>query len=152
MTYPQQGDQSGHAGQSGHAEQSGYPGQSEFGHPEFGQSQFGQGSYGEQSGYPGQGYPAQTYGQAPMPARPGPPSNIGWAVASVLFFWPLSFTAMTRAMDVYPLWAAERYADAEAASESAKKLGMISLGLMLGLVIVYVVFLFVMVGFASSGF
>lgn len=126
MTYPPQGNPSGYSTP-----------------PEFG----GQGAYGAQSGYPGQGYAADS-----GPARPGPPSNVGWAVAAILFFWPLAFTAMTRALDVYPLWAAGRYAEAEAASASAKKLGMVSLGIMLGLVIMYFVMIFVMVGLASSGY
>src|SRR5690606_6508143 len=101
-----------------------------------------QAGYGAQSAQPGYGaqFPyasgQSTYGQtnysAQSPsyvntgaAQTGPPSNIGWAVASILFFWPLSFIAMTRSMQVYPLWAAGRYAEAEAASASAKKLGII---------------------------
>ena len=35
--------------------------------------------------------PTQAPG-APVPLGP-PPHNVGWAVAAVLFFWPLSFSA-----------------------------------------------------------
>ena len=77
---------------------------------------------------------------------------MGWAVASILFFWPLSFIAMTRALEVYPLWAAGRYAEAEAASATAKRLGMISLAIVAVLIILYLIFIFAMVGLASSGY
>lgn len=82
--------------------------------------------------------------------RPGPPSNVGWAVASIIFFWPLAFVAMTRALDVYPLWAAGRHAEAEAASAMAKRLGLISLAIVAVLVVLYFVFLFLMIGVAAS--
>lgn len=75
-----------------------------------------------------------TYNQAVFPQSAAstatgqcPPSNVGWAVASIVTFWPLAFVAMSRAVDVYPLWAAGRQAEAEAASAKAKKLGIISL-------------------------
>ena len=73
-------------------------------------------------------------------------------MASILFFWPLSFVAMTRALDVYPLWAAGRHAEAEAASASAKKLGVISLLIVAVLVVLYFVFMIAVVGLASSGY
>lgn len=136
MTYPQsdpsnQGFSGGEfgSGYTDHSAQSGYTG----------------GGYGAQPGYPGQ----SVYAQNPS-ARPGPPSNVGWAVASILFFWPLSFVAMTRAMDVYPLWAAGRHAEAEAASATAKKLGMISIAIVAVLIVLYLVFIFVMVALAAS--
>lgn len=141
MTYPPQGDPSSRDSTSGYTDysaQSGYSAQSDYA---------GQGTYGAQSAHPGQSNYAD-----PGSARPGPPSNVGWAVASILFFWPLAFTAMTRALDVYPLWAAGRYAEAEAASASARKLGMVSLGVMVGLFIVYFVLMIVMVSLASSGY
>lgn len=136
MTYPQsdpsnQGFSSGEFG-SGYTDHSAQPG-------------FTGGNYGAQPGYSGQ----SVYAQNPS-ARPGPPSNVGWAVASILFFWPLSFVAMTRAMDVYPLWASGRHAEAEAASATAKKLGMISIAIVAVLFVLYLVFIFVMVGLAAS--
>lgn len=129
------------AGQS-HGQESGY----------WQDSSYGQSapSYGQNPGYGGQGTGAFT--GSPGATRPGPPSNIGWGVASLLFFWPLSFVAMTRAADVYPLWAAGHHAEAEAASASAKKLGLISLAIFGGLVVLYFVFIIAMVGLASVGY
>ncbi|MFN3600253.1 MAG: CD225/dispanin family protein [Dietzia sp.] len=107
-------------------------------------------SYSQHPGYGSQG--AAAFPGSHGATRPGPPSNIGWAVASLLFFWPLSFVAMTRASDVYPLWAAGHHAEAEAASASAKKLGLISLAIFGGLVVLYFVFIIAMVGLTASGF
>lgn len=118
--------------------------------------------YPAQSGYPTQGYAAQGdyAAQTPYPGpagdaenragRPGPPSNVGWAVASIVCFWPLAFVALTRAVDVYPLWAAGRHAEAEAASSTAKKLGIISIAILVLLFVLYFVFLFAMMGLAAS--
>ena len=161
MSYPQNDpadNTSGSTG-SGYGQGSYGAGQGSYG---AGQSPYGDGqsSYAGQSSYGAAGaYGTQTpaysaqgaYGNAPA-ARPGPPSNVGWAVASILFFWPLSFIAMTRALDVYPLWAAGRHAEAEAASATAKKLGVISLALVVGIFLLYILFMIVVVGLASSGF
>ncbi|WP_010540871.1 CD225/dispanin family protein [Dietzia alimentaria] len=156
MTYPPQDDISG---------------QDSFGQEPYGQGLYGQESYGQQGSYGQESYGQQgSYGQggygaqaAPYPGQdsvtanpagaPGPPSNVGWAVASIVFFWPLAFVAMTRALEVYPLWAAGRHAEAEAASATAKKLGMISLAVIAAFFVLYVVFIIVMVGLASySGY
>src|ERR1700738_3721576 len=61
--------------------------------------------------------------------EPPPPVHAGWAVASVLFFWPLSFAAFTHAFNVYPLWARGDVAGAQAASDRVRRLGQISLWL-----------------------
>ena len=166
MTYPPQGDNADNTASSGYTDysaQSGYGGQSGAGQGSYGTGGYGQEAYGQQAygqGSYGQGgYGSQTpaysgsggFAAAPG-ARPGPPSNVGWAVASILFFWPLSFIAMTRALEVYPLWAAGRYAEAEAASATAKRLGMISLAIVAVLIILYLIFIFAMVGLASSGY
>lgn len=176
MTYPPQGDDAGADYTGGDEARRGSYGQAAYGSSPYGQGaypqgSYGQGSYGQESygqGSYGQtdfnaqtpaGYGAQSptfagpsrYGDA-AGARPGPPSNVGWAVASILFFWPLSFIAMTRALEVYPLWAAGRHAEAEAASATAKRLGMISLAIVAVLVVLYFIFVFALVGLASSGF
>ncbi|MGW0043089.1 CD225/dispanin family protein [Rhodococcus sp. NPDC003348] len=74
---------------------------------------------------------------------PRPPSNAGWAVAALIFFWPLAFSAFTHAVDVYPLWAGGDPAGARDASERVRRLGQISLwlfgGLLLLFLIVYVI-------------
>lgn len=166
MTYPPQGDNADNTSSPGYPDYStqfGYGGQ-----PGTGQGSHGSGGYGQEA-YGQQGYGSGSYGQggygsqtpaysgsnafaATPGARPGPPSNVGWAVASILFFWPLSFIAMTRALEVYPLWAAGRHAEAEAASATAKKLGMISLAIVAVLIVLYLIFIFAMVGLASSGY
>jgi len=96
------------------------------------------------------GTPPGTAPSGPLAAPPGPPPhNVGWAVASVLFFWPLSFSAFTHAFNVYPLWAAGNYAGAQYASDRVRKLGQLSLwiagGLLLLLVIFYAIFLLVLI-------
>jgi Interferon-induced transmembrane protein len=58
-----------------------------------------------------------------------PPVHAGWAVASLLFFWPLAFSAFTHAFNVYPRWAAGDAAAARAASERVRRLGQLSLWL-----------------------
>ena len=156
MTYPPQGDNSGQGnGYTDYSSQSGYSAQSAYGQGAPGQSGYGQSGFGQpgyaQADYAQADYAAQTPSFAPAgAAQIGPPSNVGWAVASILFFWPLSFVAMTRALQVYPLWAAGRHAEAEAASATAKKLGMISLALVALLIVLYVVFLFILVGAAAT--
>lgn len=142
MTYPNQGDDPGRGsfgqGSYGHTAQ----GQDSYGHTAQGQDSYPQGTYGQ-----------STYGQsgygAPAGGVPCPPSNAGWAVAAILFFWPLSFMAMTRASQVYPLWASGNYPQAQAASASAKKLGVISIGIAAVLLVLYFVFIVGMVGLTT---
>ncbi|MGW6694690.1 CD225/dispanin family protein [Rhodococcus sp. NPDC054953] len=85
--------------------------------------------------------PPATPGAAAYPPRP--PSNVGWAVAALVFFWPLAFSAFTHAAEVYPRWASGDPKAAQDASERARRLGQISLwlfgGLLLLFVIVYVI-------------
>jgi hypothetical protein len=91
--------------------------------------------------------PTQAPG-APVPVGP-PPHNVGWAVAAVLFFWPLSFSAFTHAFNVYPLWAAGNFAGAQYASDRVRRLGQLSLwiagGLLLLCIIFYAIFLMVLI-------
>src|SRR4051795_11387752 len=86
----------------------------------------------------------------PVSVPPGPPPHhVGWAVAAVLFFWPLSFSAFTHAFNVYPLWAGGNYAGAQYASDRALRLGSLSLwiagGLLLLFIIFYAIFLIVLI-------
>jgi len=79
----------------------------------------------------------------PGPAPGPPPTHAGWAVASVLFFWPLSFSAFSHAFNVYPLWASGDVAAAQQASDRVRRLGQLSLwlagGLLLLLAILYTI-------------
>ena len=88
--------------------------------------------------------------RGPPPCRPPrPPHNVGWAVAAVLFFWPLSFSAFTHAFNVYPLWAAGNFAGAQYASDRVRRLGQLSLwiagGLLLLFLIFYAIFMMVLI-------
>jgi hypothetical protein len=78
-----------------------------------------------------------------------PPHNVGWAVAAVLFFWPLSFSAFNHALNVYPLWAAGNFAGAQYASDRVRRLGQLSLwiagGLLLLFCILYAIFLIALI-------
>lgn len=66
--------------------------------------------------------------QPAIPQNPDrPPVNAGWAVVSLLCFWPLAFSAFTHAFNVYPLWADGDVAGSRYASDRVKRLGQISL-------------------------
>ncbi len=92
--------------------------------------------------------PTQAPPPGPLSPVP-PPHNVGWAVAAVLFFWPLSFSAFTHAFNVYPLWAAGNYAGAQYASDRVRRLGQLSLwiagGLLLLFAILYAIFVIVLI-------
>ena len=76
--------------------------------------------------------------QSPLPGPP--PHNVGWAVAAVLFFWPLSFSAFSHSFNVYPLWAAGNFAGAQYASDRARRLGQLSLWIAGGLFLLFLIF------------
>ncbi|MCJ0904162.1 CD225/dispanin family protein [Rhodococcus sp. ARC_M6] len=103
--------------------------------------------------YPSGQYAApQQYSAAPTYAAPqfGPPkSNAGWAVASIIFFWPVAFAAFNHLHDIYPKWAMGDHQGAQYASDRVKKLGQISLGIFVGLIVLY--FIFIIVIFAVAG-
>lgn len=58
---------------------------------------------------------------------PPPPSNVGWAVAAMMFFWPLAFFAFSDALKVFPRWCSGDLDGARAASSRARMLGIIAL-------------------------
>ncbi len=92
-------------------------------------------SFGAQPGYPQQPYPGvPQYPAGPAPAQYGgqpplPPSNAGWAVASILFFWPLAFAAFNHLHSIFPKWSMGDYQGAQYASERVATLGKIALGI-----------------------
>lgn len=96
----------------------------------------------EQSWGQPHGESAGGYGQ--VPAAQGapypPPTNAGWAVAAVLFFWPIAFSAFTHSSNVMRLWAIGDYAGAQYASTRARELGRIALFVWLGIMVLVVVF------------
>jgi len=99
--------------------------------------------------------PTPTPGPPPGPQVPPgpPPHNVGWAVAAVLFFWPLSFSAFNHAFNVYPLWVAGNFAGAQYASDRVRRLGQLSLWIAGGLLLLFVVFyaIFVLVLISHGG-
>ncbi|MCA1008752.1 CD225/dispanin family protein [Rhodococcus hoagii] len=82
-------------------------------------------------------------GGADALAERRPPVHGGWAVAALLFFWPLSFAAFTHAFNVHPLWADGDRDGARRASNRVRRLGQVSLwiggSIAVVLVAVYVV-------------
>lgn len=77
--------------------------------------------------------------QTAQPSRPPmPPSNAGWAVAAIVFFWPVAFAAMNHALNVYPRWAAGDFVGAQHASARAKKLGQIALVVVVVVLVAYI--------------
>lgn len=121
--------------------------------------------------YATQGYPQQPMYQAaaPQPVMPPmsapqsaaapaqfgalpavPPTNAGWAVAALIFFWPLAFSAFTHSSNVFPLWSRGDHAGAQYASDRAKTLGKIALGLCLGFTVLIVIFYVIIIAVAVS--
>ncbi len=95
--------------------------------------------------------PATSTPAPPAEANPArPPSNAGWAVASLLFFWPLAFASFTHAFEVYPRWASGDPAGAREASDQARRLGQISLWLFGALLLTFVVVCTIATAVASS--
>ncbi|WP_305094301.1 CD225/dispanin family protein [Prescottella sp. R16] len=109
--------------------------------------------FGAPTGYAPQPYPAQPqyqpaqYGGAPTP----PPSNAGWAVATIICFWPLAFAAFNHLHSIFPKWAVGDYMGAQYASERVKTLGKIAVGVGIGLGVFAILMWIVMfAAFASA--
>ena len=84
---------------------------------------------------PADGAVCTSYGPIP------PKSNVGWAVAAIVFFWPVAFSAFTHSNNVYQLWCRGDFAGAQYASDRAKRLGQISIFVSLGIGVLYFAFL-----------
>jgi hypothetical protein len=99
---------------------------------------------------------APTQPPPPAPAPAPPSANAGWAVAALLFFWPLSFSAFSHAFNVYPLWASGNVAGAQYASDRVRRLGQLSLwvfgGLMLLFLVLYTIVIVVLIAQGDSDF
>ena len=80
-----------------------------------------------------------------------PPSNVGWAVAALIFFWPLAFSAFTHALNVFPKWSLGDFGGAQHASDRAKKLGQISLLIFVVGMFLLIVFYVVMIVAVVNG-
>ncbi|MYR07378.1 CD225/dispanin family protein [Gordonia sp. SID5947] len=88
--------------------------------------------------------PAPNRAAAPTPSYPSappvPPTNAGWVVAAVIFFWPVAFAAANHSSRVFGLWSTGDYVAAREASERAKTLGKIALAVWAVLLVTMVVF------------
>jgi|GEM_PF-912165 len=84
---------------------------------------------------PAASYAAPGYAQPGVPTAP-PSKNFGWAIASLLLFWPLCIPSFINAAKVSDLWYAGRYQESMKASEDAKKYGRI--GVIIGAVFVVI--------------
>jgi hypothetical protein len=119
--------------------QQGYPQQ---GYPPPGPQQgYPQQAYA-QPGYPQHGYPQAGYG---VPGYGPPPTHLGWAIASIFFFWPLAIAAFINYGRVESSWLRGDPAGAQLASANVKKYGIIALCVGLGLIVLWFIFAVVFV-------
>jgi hypothetical protein len=92
--------------------------------PPFGQAPgYGQPSrYGQSAGYGQQQSSPQPYGSAPYgsPAAPPPPTNLTYALVSLLFCWPASIVAIIYASQVKSRWLRGDQQGAMTASRRAR--------------------------------
>jgi hypothetical protein len=83
--------------------------------------------------HPNQMSPMPTYGRThaasprPFAVGPMPPTNTGWAVVALLFFWPLAFSAFSHSSKVTALWMSGDATGAQYSSDQVKKMGKIAL-------------------------
>lgn len=100
-------------------------------------------------GYPGYGYPPG--GQPGWNAGTGqPPSNLGWAIVAVIFFWPLAIAAFINYAKIDSLWYRGDVQGARAASDATKRYGIIALCVGIGLIVLWLVFAIAVVGTTAS--
>jgi Interferon-induced transmembrane protein len=103
---------------------------------------------GQQPGWPGQqpGWPGQQpgwQGQPGWPAQREPDNYLVWAIlTTVLCCLPLGIVSIVYSTKVSGLWSQGRYAEAHAASESAKKWAIIAaiVGVVVGVISVILYF------------
>ncbi len=110
-------------------------------------------SWADNSGQAGV-YPAGPSYPAP-PTPPGyrppvPPTNAGWAVAASVLFFPVAFSAWTAALNVTRLWVMDDFYGAQAASDKAKRLGKIALGIGVTIFVLYFAFFITIVAVSIS--
>jgi hypothetical protein len=120
---------------SGYPPNHGYPGQP-YPPPPYG--------YAGQAGYPGQPYPPPPYGYSGYPGQtpggPPPPSNLGWAIAALILFWPLGIPALINATRVESQWYRGDAAGAMASSANARRFGVWAIGVSVVLFVLAIAF------------
>ena len=114
---------------------------------------------GQQPGWPGQqpagwqGQPGWQGQQPGWPAQQQPDNYLVWAIlTTVLCCLPLGIVSIVYSTKVSGLWSQGRYAEAQAASESAKKWAIIAaiVGAVLWLIVVILYVALAILGIAVS--
>jgi len=111
------------------------------------------GSWDDNTGHAGfsPGGPSYPAAATPPGYRPAvPPTNAGWAVAASVLFFPVAFSAWTAALNVTRLWVMDDFYGAQAASDKAKRLGKIALGIGVTIFVLYFAFIIAIVAVGVS--
>lgn len=99
--------------------------------------------FGPGYGSPGPGYPPPFgfpgYPGQPV-AGPPPPSNLGWAIAAIILFWPLGIPALINATRVDTQWFRGDPAGAITSSTNARRFAMWAIGISVTLFVLAIVF------------
>lgn len=95
-------------------------------------------------------HPSPAVQMPPLAPTAAPTANGAWAVAALIFFWPLAFVAFSRSLSVPMLLAQGRVAEAHAASNSVARLGKIAVVCGLIAVVLLVVVQFMLLREAAS--
>lgn len=115
-----------------------------------GTGSFGQAGYQQAASFPNPEQQQPAYPQQPYGPPPLPPTNAGWAVAALVFFWPLAFSAFNHSSSVFPRWSLGDYQGAHYASERTKQLGKYSLYIFGALFALFILFYVVIIAVAVS--
>jgi hypothetical protein len=97
---------------------------------------------GQQPGWPSQ-QPGWQGQQPGWPGQPEPDNYLVWAILTTVFCClPLGIVSIVNSTKVSGLWSQGRYAEAQAASESAKKWAIIAaiVGAVVGVIVVILYF------------
>jgi hypothetical protein len=100
---------------------------------------------GSQSYQPPAYYPQPQYQYYPPQGMP-PPSNLGWAIAAILLFWPVGIAAIVKSTQVDRYWMTGQFAMAEQSSKAAKTLGIVAASVAGALFLIWLVMFFVLFG------
>lgn len=120
-------------------------------YPDSGDNPYGDNQFGGQP-YGGQPYGGQQFGGSPYGAPgPAPDNNLVWAILSTLFCClPLGIVSIVKAASVNSLWAQGQYAQAQKASEDARKFAM--WGAVAGVVVAVLYFFLIIVSAGAGSF
>lgn len=127
-------------------------------HPPTGGGEEQPGGYGQQGGQPYGQQPGQPYGQQPggygqpaygapgqggygAPSGPPPPNNLVWGILTTIFCClPAGIVSIVYAAQVNGKYASGDYAGASESSRKAKTWAMISAGVGVAILVIYIIF------------